>query len=583
MMRATRRRIVVVAALALVVAGGGAAAHVVSVITAARGDLSAAGEAADRASAAFAAGDLEAAKSAVAEMSDRAAAVDLDGDPVWALAERVPYLGGNLTAVRVAASGLARLGTEVATPLLTLTDDLRDADLASAVPILRDAAPQLQAADRVREEVQKELRGLDRGALIGPVVSGLESLDGAVATAAPLTTSAAQISELLPAILGADEKRTVLVMVQNTAELRTGGGITGTFLQLNVDGGRMALAELRDSTGFPVMADPLLPLHPEEVRAYGDGIGRFVQNASMTADFTLTARLASAWWANATSVTPDAVVSVDPMVLAAVLRVVGPIDLGTGALGADDVVDRLLVQPYLSLSPEEQSAWFTEVAGGVFAAVVDRGGPVQLAVALQEPVAQGRVAVWSARPAEQSLLEDTVLGGPLARQRQAGDHGFAVYFNDATGGKLTPYLGVGLGVGTAVCRADGRADVVVSVALNNALDPTAVTSLPLSVTGGGIWGVAVGDIAPTVTVVAPPGWFLGGSAVDGQLAAAVEERGDEQSSVTRRTDLAPGATRILTFRFISPDTGAVDPVLFHTPLLSEPGSVEAAEVCAGIS
>jgi hypothetical protein len=546
----------------------------------AREEMTAAADAAARASDALAAGDLDGAASAIEAMAARASAVGVEGDPVWRLAETVPGAGANLAAVRVSASGLARLGGEVAAPLLDVVRELVGADSTRAATVLQAAAPRLAAADDVRADVQRDVAGIDGDALISELASGLVTLDRALDEAEPITSGAAQAAVLLPGILGADGPRTVLVVVQNTAELRTGGGITGTFVQLNADAGRLSLAAIRDSTAFLPAGEPLLPLRAGEQRSFGDGIGRFVQDASMTADFTLTARLASTWWESATAVTPDVVVSVDPLVMAAVLRATGPVETANGALSSDDVVDRLLVDPYLALSPEEQSVRFADAATAVFTALVERADPLALAAALRGPIDEGRVSVWSADASEQALIERTPLAGPLARQQQAGDGAFAVYFNDATGGKLTPYLQVGLGIASESCRADGRREVVVSVDLGSALPPDAGATLPVSVTGGGIWGAAVGDIAPTVTVVAPPGWFLGGVRLDGELVSAVAVTDDGQPAVTRRTDLAPGRHRILSYRFVAPGDDPVEPVLLHTPLLVAPAEFAPEKECA---
>jgi hypothetical protein len=40
-------------------------------------------------------------------------------------------------------------------------------------------------------------------------------------------------------------------MVQNSAEVRTGGGITGSFILLRADGDRLAVVDQVDSSMFP--------------------------------------------------------------------------------------------------------------------------------------------------------------------------------------------------------------------------------------------------------------------------------------------------------------------------------------------
>ena len=89
---------------------------------------------------------------------------------------------------------------------------------------------------------------------------------------------------------------------------------------------------------------------------YGDVVGRFVQNASSTSNFALSAQLASAWWLDEYGETPDFVVSIDPFVLEALVAATGPVILPDGtSLDADDLVTRLLVEPYLQLDPAGQT------------------------------------------------------------------------------------------------------------------------------------------------------------------------------------------------------------------------------------
>ncbi|MCX6502424.1 MAG: DUF4012 domain-containing protein [Microbacterium sp.] len=576
--RAVRRRLLLLSAtllLGLIGAGG----YLGWRVWQAQGDLTAAAGAAQDARTALAGGDVAGARAAVGEMTDRAAEVEVDGDPIWRLAEGLPVVGGNLTAVRVAASGLARLGAEVAGPLIDVSVMLRTSRTAQLSEALRAAAPSLETADRVRADVQDAIAKLDRAGLAGELHRGVERLDELLAEIAPATTAVAEAARILPSMLGADGPRTVLVMIQNTAELRTGGGITGTFLQLDVVDGVVTLGEIRDSAQFPVTADPLLPVPAAEERSFGDGIGRFVQNASMTSDFSLTARLASAWWQSTTGVVPDLVVSIVPLVWDAVLAVIGPVPLSDGSVGAGEVVEGLLVRPYLVLDAEEQSARFADVASAAFTAVFGREDLLPVVLALREPIAEGRISMWSAIATEEDALAGTALAGPRARQEQAGPDAFAVYFNDMTGGKVTPYLQVGLGTASAVCRPDRRPEVVVAVHLANTLMPEDVAALPISVTGGGIWGAGVGDIALAVTIVTPSGWFLEAVQVDGTEVANIAVDDDGRLMVTRRTDIHPDGARDMVFRFVAGDAGSSRPVLLHTPLLQEPAAAAAVPVC----
>ncbi|WP_065571663.1 DUF4012 domain-containing protein [Microbacterium oleivorans] len=565
----SRRRLILVAGSLFLLGSVAAAVHVGRSAVDLQQALETARTDARAAVDAIAGGDIQGARDATDRLV-RVIAPAVPDDPVWSAAEGLPGVGANLSAVRRAATAMQRVGEDVAPPLLDTARRMRDADAPAAVGILRDGASALDSAAAVRREVSDDIGSIDRSALLPSLADGIDEVAEAIDRLEPATDGAAQAAAVLPGLLGADGERRILVMVQNPAELRTGGGITGTFLELRARDGRLTLGAQRDSSDFAPVATPLVPVADGEVHALGDGIGRFVQNASMTADFTVTARLASAWWQRSGMPAPDAVVSVDPVVLAAVLGVTGPVQTRGGELDQRNVVDRLLVEPYRTLGQDAQSRWFADAAVAVFSAVTERARPVSLVTAVSGVVAEGRVSVWSRHPDEQSILTRTPLAGPLARQDAAGPTAFAAYFNDATGGKLTPYLSVGLGVRSGVCRADGLREVAIEVDLASTLTPQEGETLPISVTGGGIFGATKGFIAPTVTVVAPPGWYLGGLTLDGRAVPSADALVGERASITRRVDIPPGDGRDLVFRFVAgpevPSEASV-PTLLHTPLL----------------
>ena len=532
--------------------------------------LTAATEDAAVATTAVAEGDIDGAERAASRLVAEIAPAIPD-DPVWSAAEAIPGVGANLSAARRAASAVVRVGQEVAPTMFETARRLTDADAPAAVHALREAAPALSRAAATQDDIARDLAGIDRTALIPRLADGVERVTDAVDDLRTAMDGAAQAAELVPAMLGADGDRRILIVLQNTAELRTGGGITGTFLELRARDGVLSLEAQRDSSDFSPSDKPLGTVPAAEVRALGDGIGRYVQNTSMTADFRVTANLAAAWWQKSGGSAPDVVVSMDPVVLAAILKAVGPVETRSGALDQSNAIDRLLVEPYRTLDQDAQSRYFADAAGAVFTAVTERARPLTLVTALAGVVDEGRISIWSRDAEQQAVLAHTAFAGPLARLDAAGPDAFAVYFNDATGGKLTPYLTVGLETRTGVCRADGLREVEVAVDLGNTMAAADASSLPLSVTGGGAYGVKAGNIAPTVTVVTPRGWFAGGVTLDGAPVASVDAQDDGRLWVTHRVELSPGGSDVLTFRFVAgPDlkTDGAEPRLLHTPLLA---------------
>jgi len=528
---------------------------------------------------AVASGDLDAVGAVNAQLAAHAQrAAALSDDPLWTAAEALPIAGPNLTAVRTAVRAVDTLSTRVVTPVLKAAAALSGSgDVTHLASALDRRGPLLGAAETVHR-LAGELAAVPSAGLIGPVATGLDQLTGLVQTADSTLGPLAAAAPAVPAILGADGPQTLLVMIQNTAELRTGGGITGTFVQLRAQNGEIGLQKMRDSSAFPHRTTPVAAIPHGLTQLYGDVVGRFVQDASIPADFSLTARLASAWWTGQGGAKPDWVISIDPIVLQSLLKVSGPVTLPDGSeLSADNLVERVLVEPYRTMSSEEQSVFFARATAAVFQRVFARGlSPVQWAQALADPIEAGRISAWSADSRSQATLEASPLGGPLVRQRLSGAGAYAVYFNDNTGGKMAGYMSTAITTAQGVCRSDGKRTVEVSVSLTSTA-PADARRLPISVTGGGLWGVGAGDIGMNVTVAAPPGAFFDGVSIDGRLSSSVNVAAEGHPTSIAHVNLQPGETNVLVFRFVVDDNRPV--TIVHTPMLTDPEVSAAALRC----
>lgn len=527
-------------------------------------------------------GDLDEVSSRIRAVEKHAsAAASLTDDPVWRIAESLPWVGSNLAAVRVVSSELDRVASTLP-PLVASLSAIADGDPDAVIDVealAASASPLREAADSSATAAER-LASLDTSSVLPPIAEGAERMRQATAVLAPAIASAADVATTLPPTLGSDGARTILVTLQNTAELRTGGGITGTFIELRAEEGRLTLVRQADSSAFDSRPSSIAPLPESITTVYSDGVGRFVQNASMAPDFGTTAELASAWWQELTGSVADTVVSVDPFVLEALVRVVGPVSLaGGGELAADDLIQTLLVDSYRQLDRDQQSALFATAVDAVFSRVSDGGlDPLGLIRALSEPVSQGRISAWSAHEDENDVFRAGQLGGPVARHDLAGAGAFAVYFNDATGGKLTPYLDIALSASTVDCRNDGFVDVAVTVDASSTAPPD-LGGMPFSVTGGGHFGVRPGDIAVNIAVSAPAGAFVGAVTVAGETYPAPAATVDGHPSSAARVDLAPGETKELEYRFTVTAEDAAHLQLLHTPLMGEP-EISVGSGCA---
>ncbi|MCR2811809.1 DUF4012 domain-containing protein [Microbacterium sp. zg.Y1090] len=531
---------------------------------------------------AIAEGDLGAATDAVRSLSasaDRAA--QATSDPAWAVAEALPWFGDDLSAVAVLAGhgrALAAAGVELTDAAADLAD-APDDDAVVDVAALAEMQTPLRTAAEAASDARTSVHALAPAGLLPPIASGVRALRVLLDEVEPALQSAAAVIGVLPGVLGAEGPHTLLVMIQNNAELRAGGGITGSFALLDADQGVLSLRDQADSSEFPLLTEPIMPVPADTTALYGDGLARFVQNTSMTADFAVTGALASAWWHGRTGTTPDAVLSLDPLVVRALLAQTGPVTLADGTeLTAENLVDRVLVEPYTTLDAREQTVFLQSVTDSLFTALTERGmEPLAWMRALADPVATGRVSLWSADPVAQATLDGTALGGSAARHRAAEALAFAVYFNDTTGGKMDVFLGTEIDV-DGLCRTDGRPELTVTLTLDSRA-PAEAAVLPPSVTGGGHWGVPPGEIGTIVSVAAPEGWSPAGVRRDGAAEPSVEAVEAGFPTAAAQLRLAPGASGSLEFRFVGPPGAVSAPRILHTPMVHAPVITSTAPTC----
>jgi hypothetical protein len=551
-------------------------------------ELAAASKLSQRAQAAMADGEID-QLDAVVDDFDRhvSAAAAAAADPVWRVAEVIPFVGANLGAVRVVTEQLDAVSSGVARPLVALAGQLSGGGLlrdgAIDVEMVAAAHSPLADAAAVLDRSTAEIAGIPRDQLVGPVADGVDDLESLVDSLSGTVGSLNDLTGVLPGMLGDAEPRSILVMIQNNAELRSGGGIAGSFAEVVADGGRLELARQADSSEFSHTDSAVLDVPESTESLYGDTVGRFVQNATSTPDFDLTARLVSTWWQGLTGDTPDIVLSIDPIVLRSLLAVTGPLALGDGTqLEQDTFVQQVMVRPYVKLDAKEQTAYFQDLTVRFFASLTTSTAPAsEWLDALQRPIEQGRISVWSRDASESAVLAGTSLAGPQARHEAAGDDAFAVYLNDGTGAKMDSRLTVALGTAIGSCRADERQEVAIRVRLTNDAAADAGDTWPVSMTGGGFWGVTPGHIATTVAVAAPSGWFFGGTTTDGTRAGAVDvEDGGFPTSATEVT-IAPGESALIEVRFVAPDDARIQPELLNTPLLRAAKDLDATPLACG--
>ena len=481
----------------------------------------------------------------------------LTSDPVWRAAEITPLIGSDLRAVRQIASVVDSVSSDAVTPLASRVGGMGTATfkpvngklnlqpLVAAAPVVAKATEALQQArvEAAQIGTKSTLSAIDTA--IGQLQTELTS------TSAQLET-VNRVVQLVPSMLAVNGQRNYLLLFQNDAELRAGGGIPGAVALVHIADGRISLQNEAAGAEFGPYTAPVLPLATDTKGLYGRIAGEYMQDVTLTPRFETSAELAKAMWAKKFGTQVDGVVAVDPVTLGYMLKATGPISLPTGdILTSKNAAALLLSTVYAKyVNTQFQDAFFASAASAVFAKISSGAfDPHVLISALTMAAGEGRVLVWSATPSEEKLIAPTAVA-TLLPQSTSSNQQFGVYLNDATGAKMDYYLTTSSGVGRAQCRKDGRPTWVATVTLTNTAPANAASSLPEYVTGGGHFGVQPGLIRTNVAIYAPKSGVFVGASQDGQSASPQTTSDGSYPVVQFQTLLRPGQTTTLRVEFL---------------------------------
>lgn len=499
-------------------------------------------------------------------------------DPLWTLAGTIPVLGPNFSAVRELALSADEVVTGTAQPLLKVIRSLNWENLKPEkgkinLEPLRASSPTIVSAANTLDLTHTRLAALNSDNLLPIVADPLESATKQLSELRASLGTAANVSRVLPSMMGANEKRHYLVLVQNNAEIRATGGLPGALAVLTVTNGSVQISDQASGSAMGEFRPPV-DVDPSQTQIFTSRLGAYISDVNLTPDFPTAASSAKAMWEERRGSQIDGVVALDPVVLAHLLEATGPLKLSGAAtkvdtglpseLNSKNVVQTLVSDVYSKLdSNASQDEYFSEITREVFSSLMSgQASGKNLVGALTKSVEEHRLLVWSDHADEQKVLRATDVGGATSGP-SVGGASFGVYFNDGTGAKMDFYVRRKVRL-VKECLVDGYSRVRLRVTLSNEAPMDAAAVLPRLVTGGGLYGVPPGVVQTNVVSYGPAQARIETVHQDGVKTAFGSQLDGERPVATLTTRLKPGQESSVEFTFgkIVQDG---DPVLFATP------------------
>lgn len=511
-------------------------------------------------------GSPGAARATVEQLrSHTSAAKEAANDPVWSFAASLPVLGSNFSAVAEVARSADDVANLGLAPLVRVYNSLEWETLlpnsaGTDLEPLKAAAPSISAAAHAVRLSADRLSQIDSSKLLPQVADPLISARDQLQNVTVTLEAAANASNILPGMLGAQTPRNYLLIIQNNAETRASGGIPGALAVLTVSKGSLRLGAQSSAGDLGVMS-PVVPLDPEQQQIYSGRVGKFMQDVNLTPDFPTAASTAQAMWEQKTGHRVDGVISVDPVALGYILDATGPVKITQPELVAlasdrlpteltgENVVRTLLSDVYAEIQqPSLQDAYFAGVAREIFAALADgRGNARGLIGGLTRGTSEGRLLVWSGLPAEQSVITKYALSGSVAGPSVAAAQ-FGVYFNDGTGAKMDYHVKRSVQL-MKECARNGYEQTTVRVKSTNTAPADAATSLPAYVTGAGAFGVPAGSVQTNIVAYGPVQANVETAKINGERTSFAPYLHSKRPVGVVAVRLAPGESKTVDFTF----------------------------------
>jgi Protein of unknown function (DUF4012) len=506
----------------------------------------------------------------------------------WNIAAFVPWLGSPFKTGQQIADAVLGLATDVLQPAADAGAALSPGRLLEGsrvnVGLLRAEEPKLSEISAAATRLNADARAISDPRYVSLLRDARSQLQGQTADVAGLLENTTLAARVAPSMMGADGPRTYFMGFQTNAEARGTGGLLGGFGVLRFDNGAATVDTLGSNTELDKPFTPI-DLGAEFEKNYGfvDPFGDF-RNSNLSSHFPYAAQIWKSMWAQQTGMTVDGVIAIDPVALSYLLGAVGSVTMPDGEqVTKDNVVELTESTAYIRF-PTDQAArkkYLQDIANEVVKKMTGAiESPRALLDALGKAVSEGRIAVWSAAPADQELLEQT----PLAHIVPDDPAPYAdVVINNLGGNKLDYYLRREIEYVADACDGDRRMSTITIKLENTVPDDPSIPDYTAGTAGLSADFPAIlvkGTMVTSVRLLGTQGATLESALSNGQRMPIF--KGAERGHPTYEVQVAipPGQSGELSFRLSEPTSPGAARVPIQ-PLVDAVTPVVSVPTCTG--
>ena len=503
----------------------------------------------------------------------------------WNIAAAVPWLGSPFKSGQQISDVVVGLTSDVLKPAakagVGISPDTLFADGRVNLQLLREKEPALASLSADAARLDAQAAAITKPAFISALGDARTQLQGQTSDIAGLFRNTALAARLAPSMMGADGPRTYLMGFQTPAEARGTGGLLGGFGVLRFDNGKPTVDTLGANTALDG-ASAEIDLGSEFNEQYGyTNPYTDYRNSNLSAHFPNAAQIWKSMWEQKTGLKADGVIALDPIALSYMLGATGPITMPDGEIvNGDNVVELTMSTAYARFPEQSDQAARKQYLQTIAKQVAEKlSGKLQSPRAVLDAIGRAaserRIAVWSADPADQRILEET----PLAFAIPEDSAPYAqIVVNNLAGNKMDYYLVREIEYAADGCKGDMRNSTITVRLSNTATDkplPDYVVGSP-GLSSDIPFEAPSGTMVTSVRVIATKDARLVNVTSNGAKVPAVvrKERGHPTFEV--QVAIPPGQSGELVFRLAEPTSpGAprvpIQPLIDAvTPLVSVP-------------
>ena len=477
----------------------------------------------------------------------------------WNIAAAVPWLGSPFKSGQQISDVVVGLTADVLKPAakagVGISPDTLFADGRVNLQLLREKEPALAALSADATRLDAQAAAITKPSFISALGDARTQLQDQTSDIAGLFRNTALAARLAPSMMGADGPRTYLMGFQTPAEARGTGGLLGGFGILRFDNGRPTVDTLAPNTELAT-ATAAVDLGPEfdEQYGYAKPYTDF-RNSNLSSHFPSAAQIWKSMWERQSGIKADGVIAIDPVALSYILEASGPITMPDGEnITAENVVELTMSTAYIRFANDQaaRKRYLLGIANGVVKKLTGKlQFPRAMLDAIGRAVSERRIAVWSAVPSDQKILEATSLAHAIP-----GDPApyAEVVINNLAGNKMDYYLEREIEYVADGCDADTRNSTVTVRLTNTETDkqlPNYVDGL-LGLDPKFPINVPRGTMVTSVRLIGTAGATLVGVTSNGKPTLSVlrQERGHPTFEV--QVVIPPGQSGDLVFRLSEP-------------------------------